>query len=61
MPEYRVSWCIDIEADDVREAAQKALAIQRNSESHATVFQVRERSSDSFVAADVDLLVEDDE
>ena len=36
----RVQWEIDIDADSPREAAEKALAIQRNPESIATVFTV---------------------
>ena len=37
---YRVTWRIDIEADSPREAAERALAIQRKPESIATVFDV---------------------
>jgi hypothetical protein len=40
MSEYRVRWCIDIEADTAREAAAKALSIQRDVFSDAVVFQV---------------------
>lgn len=42
MTTYRVEWVIDIEADTPEEAARKALAIQRNPESIATVFDVLE-------------------
>jgi hypothetical protein len=42
MTEYRVVWLIDIDADSPREAAQEALAIQRNPESIATCFVVIE-------------------
>lgn len=42
--EYVVSWFIDIEADSPEEAARKALTIQRNCASWATVFTVREPS-----------------
>lgn len=38
--EYRVLWEIEIEADSYREAAQKALQIQHDPESIATVFIV---------------------
>jgi hypothetical protein len=38
--DYLVSWEINIEAKSPREAAEKALKIQRNPESIATVFQV---------------------
>lgn len=37
---YRVSWSIDLEAASANDAAQQALAIQRNPESIATVFEV---------------------
>lgn len=40
MPNYLVRWEIDIEADTPREAAVKALEIQRDTESIATVFHV---------------------
>ena len=36
----RVTWEIDVEANTAREAAEKALAIQRKPESAATVFDV---------------------
>lgn len=37
---YRVVWEIDLEADSHEEAAAKALAIQRDPNSIATVFRV---------------------
>ena len=40
MPLHRVIWEIDIEADTARDAARKALDIQRNPKSIATVFKV---------------------
>lgn len=40
MPEFRVSWVIDIEAETPEEAARKARAIQMKSDSIATVFDV---------------------
>lgn len=40
MQRYRVNWVIDLEADTPEEAALAALAIQRNPESIATVFDV---------------------
>lgn len=46
MGEYRVKWEIDIEASDPREAAELALAIQRNPESTALVFRVGGESVD---------------
>lgn len=38
---YRVTWAIDLDADDPRKAAEEALRIQRDPESFATVFAVR--------------------
>ena len=43
---YRVIWTIDIEADSPQEAARKALKIQRNPKSTATVFEVEWRHRD---------------
>ncbi|MEE8489909.1 MAG: hypothetical protein V3S43_06200 [Acidimicrobiia bacterium] len=40
MIEYRVTWTIDLEADSPRVAALAALAIQRDQDSIATVFEV---------------------
>jgi hypothetical protein len=40
MNTYKVTWAIDIDADTTEEAARKALAIQRDPESIATVFRV---------------------
>jgi len=40
MPLFRVRWEIDVDAEDQREAAQRALDIQRDPESIATVFEV---------------------
>ena len=40
MSRYRVTWVIDIEADTPTQAARAALAIQRDPESIATVFEV---------------------
>ena len=41
MAQFRVSWEIDVEAGTYEQAARQALAIQRDSQSHATVFDVR--------------------
>jgi len=35
MPEYRVEWCVDVEANDRQEAARLALAIQQSGDSIA--------------------------
>jgi hypothetical protein len=40
MPTYRVKWTIDVDAESAKEAAEKALEIQRDKESTATVFSV---------------------
>jgi hypothetical protein len=40
MPSYKVTWTIDIEADDPLDAASQALFIHRNTASIATVFDV---------------------
>jgi hypothetical protein len=40
---YRVTWEIDIDAASPREAAEKALHIQRDPDSIATVFAVAEK------------------
>jgi hypothetical protein len=53
---YRVSWEIDVEAEDPMEAAQQALDIQRDPDSTATVFRVRH--SVSKEASTIDLLDE---
>lgn len=46
MKTYRVVWEIDITAKNHREAAKKALAVQRDSGSIATHFEVREFGED---------------
>ncbi len=43
---FRVNWEIDIEADNPRQAALKALKIQRDRNSIATVFEVKGRRID---------------
>lgn len=40
MPEYRVTWQIDVVALSPKDAAERALEIQRNPDSIATVFDV---------------------
>jgi hypothetical protein len=51
MASYRVKWEIDLEADSPREAAEKALAIQRDPESIATVFWVWEGFGGNYTLA----------
>jgi len=45
---YRVSWQIDLDADSPREAAEKALEIQRRPDSTATAFSVRDETGGSM-------------
>lgn len=47
MINYHVSWEIEIEANSPHEAAQKALEIQRSSESIATVFKMRDETGET--------------
>lgn len=42
MTEYRLTWVIELSADSPREAAERALEIQRDPTSIATVFDVVE-------------------
>lgn len=51
MPEYRVRWQIDIEADNPAEAAARALIVQRDNDpaNTATVFEVRRRIGRHFL------------
>lgn len=53
MNSYRVKWEIDVEADTPEEAARKALAIQRNPESIATVFDVEEPGRLTYARIDL--------
>lgn len=48
MPNYLVTWDINVEADTPFEAAQKALAIQRDPNSIATIMIVREVGLSNF-------------
>ena len=57
MRTYRVKWEIDIDADSPREAAERALEIQQNPESHAVVFDVY----DGLTTVTVDLLPDEDD
>jgi hypothetical protein len=57
MKQYYVSWHIDIYADTPQEAARKALEIQRNPDSTATVFEVRDEAEGRTTT--VDLLTEE--
>jgi hypothetical protein len=53
MPDYEVVWKIDIQAASAQEAALEALAIHRDPESIATVFEVRERGCEKVKSIDV--------
>jgi ssDNA-binding Zn-finger/Zn-ribbon topoisomerase 1 len=53
MTGYLVKWEIDIEADSPKEAAEKALAIHRRTDSIATVFEVIERKSHEVTQVDL--------
>jgi hypothetical protein len=53
MPEYQVTWEIDVDAPDAQAAAVKALAIQRNPEGTATVFDVVPRVGGRAVHIDL--------
>lgn len=46
MKEYCVSWDIEVLALNARDAARKALEIQRDTDSLATVFEVTEVKAD---------------
>lgn len=46
MNEYRVEWCIEVDAENPREAAQRALEIQRDPDSMAVVFDVLDEEGD---------------
>lgn len=53
MPEWLVRWEIDIEAETAEEAARQALAIQRDPESIALVFEVTREGSDKTKVIDL--------
>jgi hypothetical protein len=53
MAEYRVKWQINLEADDPNDAARKALSIQRDPASIATVFDVYSPRSRKVATVDL--------
>jgi hypothetical protein len=59
MPAYHISWEIDLDADSPREAAERALAYQRDANSTATVFDVID--SETLAVERIDLLEDDHE
>lgn len=53
MTAYEVRWRFDIEdAEDMLDAARQALAVQRDPESWATIFDVREKGTEEWTAVD---------
>jgi hypothetical protein len=52
MNAYRISWFIDVEAEDPLAAAREALAMQRDPESIATIFTVQDCGGSVCVDAD---------
>jgi len=50
---YRVGWTIDIEAGGPEQAARHALAIQRDPESIATVFEVMSDDGEELIRIDI--------
>lgn len=57
MRTYLIRWSIEVDADSPREAAQKALAIQRDPKSGAVAFDVY--GEEAAEVAIVDLLEDD--
>ncbi len=45
--EYRVIWCLDLDAEDEREAAMEAQRIMKDAESTATYFDVMKLDHES--------------
>lgn len=58
MPEYYIEWRIELDADNPTEAARRALEIQRNPESIATVFHVSEADNGEEEVIDLTALDE---
>ncbi|MBT2439750.1 hypothetical protein J7E93_06365 [Streptomyces sp. ISL-36] len=56
MPEFHVTWEIDLDAANAVDAARKALAIQRDAGSWATVFTVHGEAQTVTVDLDPDHL-----
>ncbi len=52
MAEYKVTWVIDLDADDPWQAAERALEIHRNPASIATVFTCQ---TDGLEPVEIDL------
>lgn len=58
MRDYRVTWTIDLAATSPREAARKALKVQRDPDSSALLFEVKEFDTDEDFQS-IDLLDEE--
>jgi hypothetical protein len=56
MPEYRVTWLIDVEADHPRAAAEEAFAAMQDPDTLATCFNVEDAAGRNY---EVDLKWED--
>jgi len=52
---YKITWIIDILADNEVEAAREALRIQRDPESEATFFIVHDKDTGDEFDVDLDL------
>ncbi len=57
---YRLTWVIDLDADSPEAAARQALAIQRDPESIALVFDVEWHNGRHIDSAYIDLMETDD-
>lgn len=55
MPQYLITWEIELDADSPEEAAEEALRIHRDPDSEATVFDVMQQSTGETVCIDVAL------
>jgi hypothetical protein len=61
MTEYRLRWEIDVDAENAQEAARRALEIQRDPRSIATVFDVAERPKGPYQRIDAQVPRADEE
>ena len=52
--QYLISWFVDVDDDSPYEAARQALGMQRDPESTATIFTVRDKQSGESVCIDAD-------
>mgnify|MGYP001579035048 CR=1 FL=1 len=58
MPEYRVTWIIELDAESHEKAAKEALEIQRDPGSTATVFVVKNLNTKEILTIDLEDLEE---